>query len=392
MMKKKWMIAFVFLGIFMNILSGQTVTAVDNYILPESEYYYLSATDLEGMTAQELNYARNEIYARYGRKFNSSELTEYFSMQDWYVPLYSPDEFNEDLLNQYEKENVRVLLQEENKLVSGGYKLDQPGYSAAWSWTVEKDIASEISEKDIEAMLDGQVIELGSNFSLDLDADGIKEEISYTVYGETSNGWTTYTGEYQLGINGDEWVSGKGLTIYTSIYGMSLDGEKIILVVYDNGPSDDPYSKFFSYENGKLSCIGEIMACVSDMYVYDNIIYGQIRCRVVQTQNREARWELNENGKLEEIDDGIYKLIDFGSGIYGLEEPVYVADEIDGEQFYLMTPGQISILYTDAKDWVYIQYTNRIPEGAEIEGGWLDTSYMEYQDLNRVFSGLTWAD
>ena len=86
------------------------VLAVDDYILPESSEYYLTDQDIEGMNAQELNYARNEIFARYGREFNSEELMDYFESQDWYTPVYSPEEFDSNMLNQYEKENVRFLL------------------------------------------------------------------------------------------------------------------------------------------------------------------------------------------------------------------------------------------------------------------------------------------
>lgn len=58
-----------------------TVVAQNTFILPESEYQYLSESDLSNLTLKGLCYAKNEIYARHGRKFKSKELQEYFSKQ-----------------------------------------------------------------------------------------------------------------------------------------------------------------------------------------------------------------------------------------------------------------------------------------------------------------------
>jgi len=69
-----------------------------------------------------LNYARNEIYARHGRKFNSQELQSYFNNQSWYYGIYSPEEFNPNWLNSVEKANVEFLKKVENE--RGGYQLD----------------------------------------------------------------------------------------------------------------------------------------------------------------------------------------------------------------------------------------------------------------------------
>ncbi len=43
----------------------------DDYILPESNSRYLTDADVAGLSLKEINYAKNEIYARHGRKFDS---------------------------------------------------------------------------------------------------------------------------------------------------------------------------------------------------------------------------------------------------------------------------------------------------------------------------------
>ena len=366
------------------------VFAADYYILPESSEYYLTDQDIDGMDAQELNYARNEIFARYGREFNSEELMDYFESQDWYMPVYSPEEFDSNMLNQYEKENVKFLLSREEKLEPGVYQLD---HGSAGMLTDEwEDEPETISDEDIEDMLNGDIVELGSNISMDLDADGVDEEISIIVDEEYENNGMAYGREYWIEIDGEEAATGTGYIIYGTVYGVSLDGEHIDLIVYDNGPSDDPVSTFLQYEDGELKNIGEIDSFVKNLYVDDGILYGQVRCRVIQTQNRYAKWKLNEYEELEEIEEDVYELIDVLSDTYGLEEDIWVADEINGDEGYLMTPGNVHIPYTDGEEWVYIEYADDIPDDAETEGGWFCTEDIDYGKLFQIFNGLFMAD
>lgn len=84
-----------------------------DYIFPDSNSRYLSYEEVAAKGQQELVYARNEIFARHGRKFKSAELQAYFSGKSWYVPVYEPDEFGTDLqnrlFNSYEKENIKQI-------------------------------------------------------------------------------------------------------------------------------------------------------------------------------------------------------------------------------------------------------------------------------------------
>ena len=56
------------------------------YILPNSNSEYISYADLEGLSQTEVSLARNEIYARHGRKFETDSIREYFEMKTWYEP------------------------------------------------------------------------------------------------------------------------------------------------------------------------------------------------------------------------------------------------------------------------------------------------------------------
>ena len=87
----------------------------NGYILPDSDSRKLKKSDLAGMTAQQLSYAKNEIYARHGRVFKSSELQDYFNEKDWYK---ENDDFKDEDLSKKEAENTEFIdaYQKDNDL------------------------------------------------------------------------------------------------------------------------------------------------------------------------------------------------------------------------------------------------------------------------------------
>lgn len=99
--------------------------AEEDYILPESNSKYLTETDVAGLSLKEINYAKNEIYARHRRKFDSPELQRYFGSKTWYKAEIDPYDFSTNVFNSYERKNVQFLAQKEESMQKGGYKLDQ---------------------------------------------------------------------------------------------------------------------------------------------------------------------------------------------------------------------------------------------------------------------------
>lgn len=84
-----------------------------DYVLPQSSSAYLTIADLEGLSAAECRLARNEIYARHGRIFLAEDLKAYFESKSWYRGTIHPDNFTEDMLNQYELYNRDLITQYE---------------------------------------------------------------------------------------------------------------------------------------------------------------------------------------------------------------------------------------------------------------------------------------
>lgn len=91
----------------------------EDYIFPDSNSRYLTEEDVEDLSLEEIIYAKNEIFARLGRKFESQELQEYFNSKAWYCGIYEPTDFDEiskDLLNDYEWKNSEFLNEMEDTL------------------------------------------------------------------------------------------------------------------------------------------------------------------------------------------------------------------------------------------------------------------------------------
>jgi hypothetical protein len=84
-------------------------TDVGNY--PEASQRLLKADDVEEFPKSELEFMRNEIFARHGFCFKKKTLRQEFEMQDWYVPntvdikgfLTDIEKKNIQLIKRYEK-------------------------------------------------------------------------------------------------------------------------------------------------------------------------------------------------------------------------------------------------------------------------------------------------
>lgn len=89
--------------------STEIDTANAEYVFPNSNSEYLSDTSCEGLTALECRIARNEIYARHGRKFDDESLQGYFDGCSWYSGTIEPSDFSDDMLNMVERDNLKVI-------------------------------------------------------------------------------------------------------------------------------------------------------------------------------------------------------------------------------------------------------------------------------------------
>ena len=91
----------------------------EQYILPESDSRYYSESELDGLSEFEIKLARNELYARHGRKFDTPEVQAYFDSCDWYTGIMSASDYDKQLgdtvFNEYEIANKNLIINYEKK-------------------------------------------------------------------------------------------------------------------------------------------------------------------------------------------------------------------------------------------------------------------------------------
>jgi hypothetical protein len=76
------------------------------YVLPDSADRVIPASELDGMSTQDLCLARNEIFARHGLVFQSPPLRDHFESQSWYTGETTSQATVESALSPTERQNV----------------------------------------------------------------------------------------------------------------------------------------------------------------------------------------------------------------------------------------------------------------------------------------------
>ena len=94
-----------------------------DYIFPDSDSRYLTDEDLAGYSSDQLELAKNEIYARHGRKFVTPRIADYFNSKSWYKGTEDPETFDNNqgyIFNEYENANILKIADTEAKRRSEG--------------------------------------------------------------------------------------------------------------------------------------------------------------------------------------------------------------------------------------------------------------------------------
>jgi hypothetical protein len=92
-------------------MTASSVRSYNGYVIQNSSVQELNYSDINNLSEYELYFALYEIYARHGRIFTDSAVSEHFNNTNWYNPVTSPETFDETTLNDIEKKNVATILQ-----------------------------------------------------------------------------------------------------------------------------------------------------------------------------------------------------------------------------------------------------------------------------------------
>lgn len=96
-------------------LEGDYYPLLKNCTYPSIFTRYLAKADLCLWSIKSLGLLRNEVYAAYGREFESEDLNKYFSQFDWYRGRVRAEDFSDSIMSDMEKKNVELIRQMEQE-------------------------------------------------------------------------------------------------------------------------------------------------------------------------------------------------------------------------------------------------------------------------------------
>jgi len=152
-----------------------------DYFVTYCDMEYFTEDNLWGFDSEMCRIARNGIYARSGRVFQDEALNNYFLGFDWYNPTISPDDFSEDMLNEYQIANRDLVIEYEKTL---GNDENVESYVGEWWDSYSQRCWMEITcqnGKDYDILINwGQ--DASTNYVWELEGyyDGEIQGISYT--------------------------------------------------------------------------------------------------------------------------------------------------------------------------------------------------------------------
>lgn len=336
----------------------------EEYIFPLSSIYLLDNNVVEYYSGNELWIAKNEIYARHGRRFTNEYLQQYFNRCSWYEGTVPAEQFEDSVLSQIEKDNISLLAAAKEE-----YDRQHP---------YPKEYA--VSETAIE----------------DLTGDGTPNQIRYQVL-EQGNG------EYQCSITID------GVTYMNELAYMSYpvtdvfyitdiveDDNLLEIAVMEYGPSDDPMTMFYRYD-GTLTFIGEVSGFPfanqnGGMNGFNGFggITGRVRMDLIETVYLEGYWWYDRQT------DWITYL-ETGWGTYlptrghTLYEDLPVHYGMDATSGTTIIPAQEEVFFlgSDQYEWILVR-------GKDGSRGYMRVAEGEIVELNKpaaqVFSDLYYFD
>ena len=315
----------------------QIHTNASEYVFPMSEYYPLTEDMLLNFEENELWLARNEIYARHGYHFKNGYLQSYFERYAWYEDRGNA--FSEDEFTQVEKDNVKLLKKMENEKASQNpYPLEES---------------------------------IGKKVFVDLSGNGTNNTVLYQLQ-ESSNGIE----KAFLTVDGVTYDMEEDFHIYMDmpeeehfyITDISPFFDGLEIAIADYGPSDDPVTHFFVYdEKDGVQSIGSVPGFPMKQLGFQNGfvlggVYGYSRCMTLDVHEYQVYfWYDYENRKLELQmgEESHYDLPRVHNLLADL--PLHYAMDQASETFVIPVGSKVFIEQCIGENWVLVHG----PNGAE---------------------------
>ena len=273
---------------------------------------------------------------------------------------------------------------------------------------------STVMPKDArERVLAGEVLYLdvsqenstAGNF--DLDGDGQKERIYLESLGGYEGTYRydndrMFRSDYRLRVD-DVYVQEFGNSVDSAVMLYSPDGVTVLMAVYDDGPSADPYTTFYQYDAKEKSIrnAGEMGVNLRDAVIENGMIKGSRGIDLIETHWIRGYW-IWDGESIRLPSDEIY---DYGNasprygdngeewtdGHVNLRESLTVYTEKDqNSASIVMQPQKVWFVSTDAEEWVSLEAEDGTKGWIHLTPAYKITS-AENKCSSEVFEGLFFA-
>lgn len=337
------------------------------FVFPMSDTKLIPDYILVNMSEDELWIARNEIYARHGRRFTNAYLSGYFASCSWYEPGVSAEEFDESSLSQTELDNLDLIkAYEETKKAEKQYPVSQ---------------------------------EFDKGYKVDLNGDGQDEELTLTYYEDKEN----YLYQVSMVLDGDMVYD----LCSEDVYYFSLNTEEYFvtdisphyegleLAVMDYGMSEDLVTHFYTFDGEGLHYIG----CVEgfpfkeyqnlDGFAWDGGVKSTMRTDLIHTCFSYGYWYYNyDEKKLELQDIGLWQMVPDEGHSLAVDIPVYESMDVSSDTITLKAQEQIFFMETDGEEWIKVKGKDGTVGYLHITDRKIDNVEQEPQE---IISGLFFA-
>lgn len=317
---------------------------VKQYEIPVSSILYLEPYHVVNLSNNELWIARNEIYARHGKIFQSEYLNVYFESCSWYEAKEGKTEVTERELNEVEIANLKLIVAAEE-----AYAKEHP-YPKQYA--------------------------VGEEIEMSLYESQEKQHICYEVVPED---------EYNcvLTINDKAYELADYVTMTTPIEDVfyitdiAYYDEKLEIAVMDNGPSDDPVTYFFQYD-GKLHYVGAVQGFpfedygnnFFDGFTGQNIVVGTSQVNLIESAFVHTYyWYNSDEGALEQMEriSSEYTWPD-GHELY-MDIPIYYSPDEKAPVLTLQAGEVVYFVATDCKEWILVRSASGVEGYIHVKNG-----------------------
>lgn len=327
-----------------------------SYLLDDSDMTKITYDDISSWDKELLALARNEIYARHGYSFQKEDYKQIFGTKAWYEALYSLDQIT---LSEIEKYNVAYL---------------------DWMEKVQED--AEDFEEVHRGFSDVYCFNAEKSFKIDLNNDGIKEEI--VMEGEA--GGEDYLSICTVKVNGVVQIESEGIWA-DQVWVVDIDetDDYKELVIYDYGPSSDPVDSYYYYNGEELVFMGAATGHINDgwnsvrNYIENGTLHAVIRNDILGTRWYNWDYKLNSDHILEEVSSDF---IEVNIPIMATEDiNIYTSNNLSSKKVNYKAGTAFTAIGTDINEWIKVE----LEDGQK---GWVnDKEYPSYQ-----FAGLFFYD